>query len=90
MGQALHGKKEEHFLHPKSKLVYCDRNNLAHPLSLQWRICHELSNVIFIFSNSNTTPRRSPLLPKVLPISSNSDGAVSPAVGDRSPAASRG
>jgi hypothetical protein len=47
MGQALHGKKEEHFLHPKSKLVYCDRNNLAHPLSLQWRICHERKSIFY-------------------------------------------
>ncbi|MCW5318096.1 hypothetical protein GTQ43_31365 [Nostoc sp. KVJ3] len=29
MGQASHGKTEEHFLHPKSKLVYCDRNFLT-------------------------------------------------------------
>jgi hypothetical protein len=29
MGQASHGKTKEHFLHPKSKLVYCDRNFLT-------------------------------------------------------------
>ncbi|MEJ6486702.1 hypothetical protein N0Y54_36500 [Nostoc punctiforme UO1] len=29
MEQASHGKTKEHFLHPKSKLVYCDRNFLT-------------------------------------------------------------
>jgi hypothetical protein len=38
-------------------------------------------------SNSSITPRHSPLLPKVLSIFSNSDGAVSPTAADRQPQA---
>jgi hypothetical protein len=45
-----------------------------HPLSPLRRIDKQLSKfVIFTFSNSSITPQHLPLLPKVLPIFSNSD-----------------
>jgi hypothetical protein len=77
---ASHGKTKEHFLHPKSKLVYCDRNFLTP--SIQYIAAH-LSPVKQTCqsqdpqtSNSSITPNRSSIVRVqsnsliVLPISS--------------------